>query len=182
MEIIRTEFEGLYIIKPTVYSDSRGYFLESYNAEVWKKHGISFNPVQDNESRSVKGVIRGLHYQLHPFGQAKLIRVIDGSILDISLDLRSNSPTYGKSFSYELTSDSKSQLLIPRGFAHGFSVLSETAIIQYKVDNIYNPAAERGISLLDNSLGIDWKTDISKAIISEKDRNNPVFAVADNNF
>jgi len=182
MEIIRTEFEGLLIIKPTVFSDSRGYFLESYNSETWKKLGILFNPVQDNESKSVKGVIRGLHYQLNPFAQAKLIRVIDGSILDVALDLRGNSPTYGKSFSYELTSESKSQLLIPRGFAHGFSVLSETAVIQYKVDNIYNPAAERGINLLDSSLVIDWKTNLSKAIISDKDRNNPLFANADNNF
>jgi dTDP-4-dehydrorhamnose 3,5-epimerase len=182
MEVIKTDFEGLLIIKPSVFSDSRGYFFESYNSIVWLGMGIDFKPVQDNESKSSKGVIRGLHYQLNPFGQAKLIRVVSGVILDVALDLRRSAPTYGRHFSYELSSESKSQILIPRGFAHGFSVLSETAIIQYKVDNVFNSKSERGINIFDTSLEIDWKTDLSHIITSEKDRNNPGFAEAEKNF
>jgi len=182
MKITETGFEGLLIIEPVVFSDSRGYFMESFNQDAIKKAGIKFVPVQDNESSSVKGVIRGLHYQLRPFDQAKLIRVIEGKILDVAVDLRKASKTYGRWFGTELSSDSKKQLLIPKGFAHGFSVLSKTAVIQYKCDNFYKPAYERGIALNDPALGIDWKTDISKAIISEKDLKNPNFRDADNNF
>jgi len=182
MKITETGFEGLLIIEPVVFSDSRGYFMESFNQDAIKKGGIKFVPVQDNESSSVRGVIRGLHYQLRPFDQAKLIRVIEGKILDVAVDLRKASKTYGRWFGTELSSDSKKQLLIPKGFAHGFSVLSKTAVIQYKCDNFYKPAYERGIALNDPALGIDWKTDIPKAIISEKDLKNPNFRDADNNF
>jgi dTDP-4-dehydrorhamnose 3,5-epimerase len=182
MKITETGFEGLLIIEPVVYADSRGYFMESYNQETFHKAGLVFNPIQDNESRSVKGVIRGLHYQLRPYDQAKLIRVIEGEIQDIALDIRRNSKTYGKWFGIELNSENKKQLLIPRGFAHGFSVLSKTAVIQYKCDNFYKPGFERGISINDPSLGIDWRTNISKATISEKDLKNPHFRDAENNF
>jgi dTDP-4-dehydrorhamnose 3,5-epimerase len=182
MKITRTGFEGLLLVEPVVHSDTRGYFMESFNLDTFRKEGISFIPVQDNESRSTRGVIRGLHYQLKPFDQAKLIRVIAGKIFDVAVDLRKSSLTYGKWFGAELDSESKKQLLIPKGFAHGFSVLSEQAIILYKCDNLYNKAYERGILITDPALNIDWKTDISKAIISEKDRNNPVFHLAENNF
>jgi dTDP-4-dehydrorhamnose 3,5-epimerase len=182
MKISKTGFDGLLIIEPVVFADSRGYFMESYNSGTFRKEGISFSPVQDNESKSTKGVIRGLHYQLRPFDQAKLIRVIEGKILDVAVDIRKASKTYGKWFAVELDSENRKQLFIPRGFAHGFSVLSKIAVIQYKIDNLYRQAAERGISLSDPVLGIDWKTDISKAIISEKDLTQPLFHLAENNF
>ncbi len=182
MKISETGFSGLLLLEPVTFTDPRGYFMESFNKEMLRKAGIAFDPVQDNESSSVKGVIRGLHYQLRPFEQAKLIRVIEGKILDVVLDLRKTSKTYGQWYSVELTAESKKQLFIPRGFAHGFSVLSKTATIQYKCDNYYRPAFERGIILNDPALGIDWKTDMSKAIISEKDLKNPLFRDAENNF
>jgi len=182
MEIIRTKFNGLLLIKPDVYADSRGYFLENFNIETFRKSGIDFHPVQDNESRSLKGVIRGLHYQLRPHDQAKLIRVVEGMIYDVALDLRRDSPTYGKWYGTELDSESKFQLFIPRGFAHGFSVLSDYAVIQYKVDNVYNRLSERGIALNDPDLAIDWKTGKMSTVISEKDMKNPSFNKADNNF
>ena len=182
MRIIRTEFEGLFIVEPVVYKDSRGYFLESFNSESFRKTGILFTTLQDNESRSAKGVIRGLHYQLKPHDQAKLIRVVEGLILDVALDLRKSSSTFGQWYSIELDSESKKSLFIPRGFAHGFSVLSDIAVIQYKCDNLYNRNSERGISLADPALGIDWNTDISNALISEKDNNNPLFENAEMNF
>ncbi len=182
MEIIETGFRGLLVIKPVVYADSRGYFFESFNADTFWQSGISFIPVQDNESKSSKGVIRGLHYQLKPYDQAKLIRVVEGVIFDVALDLRKDSPTYGKWYGIELDSDSKAQFFIPKGFAHGFSVLSDIAIILYKVDNIYNRQAERGISLNDPGLGIDWQIKGNAPVISEKDMKNPVFEKADNNF
>jgi len=182
MKITETGFQGLLVLEPLVHSDSRGYFMESFNKETLRKAGIAFEPVQDNESSSVKGVIRGLHYQLRPFEQAKLIRVIEGKILDVAVDMRRTSKTYGKWFGLELTGESKKQLFIPRGFAHGFSVLSKVAVIQYKCDNYYKPTCERGIALNDLSLGIDWKIDPAKAIISEKDLKNPRFREAENNF
>jgi dTDP-4-dehydrorhamnose 3,5-epimerase len=182
MEIIETGFKGLYIIQPKVYSDSRGYFFESYKLVEFLKAGIDFTPVQDNESKSVKGVIRGLHYQLKPFDQAKLIRVVLGKIFDVAVDLRKESLTYGKWFGIELDSQNKTQLFIPRGFAHGFSVLSDTTVIQYKCDNLYNPQAERGISLKDPDLNIDWKTEGAVEIISEKDMKHPLLREAENNF
>ena len=182
MTITKTEFEGLIIIQPKIFADSRGYFLESFNIEALRKEGIEFNPVQDNESKSVKGVIRGLHYQLNPHSQTKLIRVIEGKIFDVVVDLRKNSATFGKWYGIELDSDSKKQFLIPQGFAHGFSVLSDTAIIQYKCDNVYNPAMERGINLIDPELNIDWKIDKSAYIISDKDIKAPLFKDAEFNF
>lgn len=182
MKVTETGFTGLLVIEPIVHADSRGYFMESFNQDTLRKGGIKFTSVQDNESSSVRGVIRGLHYQLRPFEQAKLIRVIEGKIFDVALDIRRTSKTYGKWFGVEIDSESKKQVLIPRGFAHGFSVLSKTAIIQYKCDNFYKPAYERGIMLNDPALGIDWKIDISKAIISEKDLKNPHFHDAENNF
>jgi dTDP-4-dehydrorhamnose 3,5-epimerase len=182
MEIIETGFRDLLIIRPAIYKDSRGYFFESYNQSVLKNEGIQFNPVQDNESRSVRGVIRGLHYQLDPAAQAKLIRVIEGRILDVVLDLRKGSPTFGKVFSKELDSENKDQLLVPRGLAHGFSVLSDIAVIQYKCDNVYSPQNERGISVNDPELGIDWKISGSDKIISEKDSKHPSFMEAEYNF
>ena len=182
MEIIETGFSGLFVIKPTVYSDKRGYFFEGFNQETYRNAGISFTPVQDNESKSSKGVIRGLHYQLKPHDQAKLIRVIEGKIFDVALDLRRDSPTYGKWFGLELDSDSKTQLFIPKGFAHGFSVLSDVAIILYKTDNFYNRSSERGIALNDPDLDIDWHNRGSTPLISEKDTRNPPLKDAENNF
>jgi len=182
MKIIETGFKGLVVIKPTVYQDSRGYFFESFNNSEMLKEGISFESVQDNESKSSKGVIRGLHYQLNPAAQAKLIRVIDGKIFDVALDLRKDSLTFGKWFGIELDSLTKDQLLIPKGFAHGFSVLSDTAVILYKCDNNYSPNHERGIALFDTELDINWKTGSMKPVISEKDLRQPMFKDAEINF
>jgi len=182
MEITETGFSGLKIIQPRIYSDTRGYFFESYKLETFLKAGIPFNPVQDNESKSVEGVIRGLHYQLEPFAQAKLIRVVLGKIYDVAVDLRRNSQTFGKWYGIELDSENKTQFFIPKGFAHGFSVLSNTAIIQYKCDNLYNPQFERGISLNDPDLGIDWLVGNLKSIISDKDLRHPQLKAAENNF
>lgn len=182
MEIIDTGFEGLLLIKPSVYTDIRGYFFESYNTEAYHIAGIDFIPVQDNESKSSGGVIRGLHYQLMPNDQAKLIRVVEGKIFDVALDLRSDMPTFGKWFGIELDSESKNQLFIPRGFAHGFSVLSDTAIILYKVDNLYNRLAERGINPNDSDLQIDWRIGNRGPVISEKDMKSPPLREAEINF
>jgi len=182
MEIISTGFEGLKLIKPKIFADKRGYFLESFKMSALSEAGITFNPVQDNESKSVAGVVRGLHYQLKPYDQAKLVRVIEGKIYDVALDLRRSSPTFGRWYGAELDSESKIQLFIPRGFAHGFSVLSDVAVIQYKIDNPYNPQAERGIALNDPELGIDWKTGNIEQVISDKDLKSPLFRNADYNF
>lgn len=182
MKIIETGFDGLVILVPNVFPDSRGYFLESFNSNNLMNAGLSFAPVQDNESKSAKGVIRGLHYQLKPFDQAKLIRVVQGKIFDVALDLRKDSKSFGLWYGVELDSETKKQLLIPHGFAHGFSVLSDIAIIQYKCDNFYNPASERGISLNDPSLDINWKINSTDRIISEKDLNHPNFKDAEYNF
>ena len=174
--------KGLVVIQPAIYPDSRGYFFESYNQNFLLKEGIKFNPVQDNESRSSKGVIRGLHYQLAPYTQAKMIRVVEGRIFDVALDIRRNSLTFGKWFGLELDSDSKEQLLVPEGFAHGFSVLSDFAVIQYKCNNFYNPQSERGINVMDPELDINWKTGSIEPIISEKDKKHPYFKDAEYNF
>jgi dTDP-4-dehydrorhamnose 3,5-epimerase len=182
MKIIETGFKGLLIIKPTIYSDSRGYFFESFNQTSLKNVGIIFNPVQDNESKSLKGVIRGFHYQLMPFAQTKLIRVIEGKIFDVALDIRKDSLTYGKWFGIELDSETKDQFLIPEGFAHGFSVLSDIAVIQYKCDKVYNPQYERGISINDPALDINWKLGSGKPVISDKDLKQPLLKDADTNF
>lgn len=182
MKIAETGFNGLLIIKPVIHYDSRGYFFESYNKKDFEKAGIEFAPVQDNESKSVKGVIRGLHYQLKPFPQAKLIRVVTGKIFDVALDLRKSSRTYGKWYGIELDSETKDQFLIPHGFAHGFSVLSENAVIQYKCDSVYNGQYERGINLNDPQLDIYWKLGSTIPVISEKDLMQPVFSEAEMNF
>jgi len=182
MKIIETGFDGLVIIKPTIHSDSRGYFFESFNQVILKNAGITFTSVQDNESKSSKGVIRGLHYQLSPFSQSKLIRVIEGKIFDVALDIRKESRTFGKWFGIELDSESKEQFLIPKGFAHGFSVLSDVAVIQYKCDNAYNPQYERGIALNDPDLDINWKLGSAMPVISDKDLKNPLMKDADYNF
>jgi len=173
MKITETGFEGLYIIQPKVFSDSRGYFFESFKLETFLMSGIPFNPVQDNESRSVKGVIRGLHYQLNPFAQAKLIRVVVGKIYDVAVDLRRNSKTFGKWFGVILDSENKTQLFIPKGFAHGFSVLSDIAVIQYKCDNLYCRESEGAVAWDDPDLGIDWRIPADKVILSPKDANHP---------
>lgn len=182
MKIIETGLPGLLIIEPSVYSDDRGYFFESYHQQRYHDSGISCNFIQDNESKSVQGVVRGLHYQLGDFAQAKLVRVIQGTVYDVAVDLRKDSPTFGKWFGIELSENNKKQLFIPRGFAHGFSVLSETAIFTYKCDNLYNKDAERSINPFDSLLGIDWKTDRNQAIVSEKDLNAPAFAGAEMKF
>jgi dTDP-4-dehydrorhamnose 3,5-epimerase len=182
MKIIETGFRGLLLAKPVIYTDSRGYFFESFNQAAFQDAGISFSPVQDNESKSVKGVIRGLHYQLNPFPQAKLIRVVSGKIFDVALDIRRDSLTFGKWFGIELDSENKDQLLVPHGFAHGFSVLSDIAIIQYKCDNIYNAKFERGINLNDPSLDIYWKLGSTIPVISEKDLAQPLLKEAEINF
>jgi dTDP-4-dehydrorhamnose 3,5-epimerase len=182
MKIIETGFNGLLEIIPAIYADKRGYFFESFNGNAFRDAGISFFPLQDNESKSSKGVIRGLHYQLKPSDQSKLVRVIEGKILDVALDIRQASPTFGKWYGVELDSETKNQLLIPRGFAHGFSVLSEVAIIQYKCDNIYNPLYERGIAFNDPELNINWKIREPDRIISDKDMKHPLLKDAENNF
>ncbi len=182
MKITETGFEGLYIIQPKVFSDSRGYFFESFKLETFLMAGIPFNPVQDNESRSVYGVIRGLHYQLNPFAQAKLIRVVVGKIYDVAVDLRKNSLTFGKWYGVELDSENKTQFFIPKGFAHGFSVLSDIAVIQYKCDNLYQPQSEKGISVKDPDLAIDWLVENIEPVISNKDQNQPRFRNAEMNF
>ena len=182
MKIIETGFRGLLVVKPVIYTDARGYFFESFNQAAFQDADISFSPVQDNESKSVKGVIRGLHYQLNPFPQAKLIRVVSGKIFDVALDIRRDSLTFGKWFGIELDSENKDQLLVPHGFAHGFSVLSDIAIIQYKCDNIYNAKFERGINLSDPSLDIYWKLGSTIPVISEKDLAQPLLKEAEINF
>jgi dTDP-4-dehydrorhamnose 3,5-epimerase len=182
MRVIETGFQGLFILQPKVYDDIRGYFFESYKHEDMVKAGIDFTPVQDNESRSVRGVIRGLHYQLNPCAQAKLIRVVIGEIYDVAVDIRRSSKTFKQWYGVNLNSENKTQFFIPKGFAHGFSVLSDIAVIQYKCDNLYNPELERGISLNDPELGIDWKIGDVEPVISERDLKNPTFSKADINF
>lgn len=182
MPFIETGFDGLKVFEPRVFADSRGYFFESFNQKTFNEAGIDAVFVQDNESKSGYGVLRGLHYQLNPFAQAKLVRVVEGCVLDVVVDIRKGSPTFGKHFAVELTADNKKQLFIPRGFAHGFSVLSETCIFQYKCDNYYSKESEGGIAFNDPLLGIHWGIDLDKAIVSEKDKLLPVMEKALNNF
>ena len=182
MKIIKTNLPGLVVIEPRVFEDYRGYFFESYNQKRYVDAGITETFIQDNESKSVRGVVRGLHYQLGDYSQAKLVRVVQGKVYDIAVDLRKGSPTFGEWFGIELSENNKNQLFVPRGFAHGFSVLSETAIFTYKCDNIYNQKAERSINPFDQKLGIDWKIDGSEQIISDKDKQAPTFGDAEMNF
>ncbi len=170
MEIIRPEIEGLLVLRPKIFTDSRGYFYESYSKKnLDEAIGYPVEFVQDNQSKSSYGVVRGLHFQRPPFAQAKLVRCIKGKVLDVAVDLRRDSPTFGQHFAVELSEENHLQFFIPRGFAHGFSVLSEEAIFQYKCDNYYAPQADGGISLNDESLGIAWKISPDHRILSEKD-------------
>ena len=173
MEILKTSIEGPLIIKPKVFRDSRGYFFESWTQRNIEQAIGKITFVQDNESKSVRGVIRGLHFQSPPFAQSKLVRCVTGCVLDVIVDIRKGSPTYGQHISVELSGDNHLQLFVPKGFAHGFAVLSEEAIFQYKCDNYYAPEADGGISLLDKSLNIDWRIPLDEAILSDKDRNRP---------
>ncbi len=182
MKIIETPIPGLLIIEPRVFADERGYFFESYNQNKFAENGLISSFVQDNESKSHRGVLRGLHYQLAPYGQTKLIRVVRGTVYDVAVDLREGSPAFGQWFGLEVSATNKKQFYIPKGFAHGFSVLSDYAIFSYKCDEFYTPSADRGIRLDDPALAIDWKISPEEAVISEKDRILPYFADAEMNF
>jgi len=182
MEIIKTPISGLVIVKPSVFTDSRGFFYETYNEKSYLEAGIDLHFCQDNQSKSSYGVIRGLHYQLNPQSQSKLVSVILGSVWDVAVDLRAASPTFGQWYGVELTEENHLQFLIPQGFAHGFSVLTETAVFSYKCDNFYSPTLERGIMYNDPALAIDWKIPADKAVISDKDLKHRLFIDADKNF
>jgi dTDP-4-dehydrorhamnose 3,5-epimerase len=182
MPFVKTDFPDLLIFEPKVFEDSRGYFFESYNANTCKAEGVEMIFIQDNQARSEYGVIRGLHYQLAPYAQTKFIRVLLGSILDVVVDLRKGSPTFGKSFSIELSASNKRQLLVPKGFAHGYSVLSSIAEVFYKCDTFYNKEAEAGLLYNDKILNIDWQIEAGKEIISPKDLIQPTFNNCKNNF
>ena len=175
MNLIKTMIDGLVVLKPTIFKDNRGYFMESYNQKNINKLVGNVNFVQDNESESSRGVLRGLHFQKPPYAQAKLVRCLKGSVLDVVLDLRKDSKTYGIFETILLTEENKKQLFIPKGFAHGFVVLSETAIFSYKVDNYYNPDSESGVLWNDLALNIDWKINKKEIIVSEKDKSLPTF-------
>jgi dTDP-4-dehydrorhamnose 3,5-epimerase len=182
MPFIKTDFPDLLIFEPIIFEDSRGYFFESYNANTCKADGVEITFIQDNQARSEYGVIRGLHYQLAPYAQTKFIRVLSGAILDVVVDMRKGSPTFGKSFSIELSAANKRQLLVPKGFAHGYSVLSQTAEVFYKCDAFYKKEAEAGLIYNDKLLNIDWQIEAGKEIISPKDLIQPAFNNCENNF
>lgn len=176
MDFFKPHIEGLVVLTPTVFKDNRGYFFESYNQKTWQEAGISAQFVQDNESFSSQNTLRGLHFQKPPFAQAKLVRVLEGTVWDVAVDLRQNSPTFGQWYGVELSGENKKQFFIPRGFAHGFSVLTPTAKFAYKCDNFYNKASEGAVLFKDADLNIDWKIDLTKAVLSQKDLNNLPFA------
>lgn len=182
MKIETTPIQDLVIINPTVFQDERGYFMESYNQQKFAELGITIDFVQDNQSFSKQGTLRGLHYQNPPFAQTKLVRVLQGEIIDVAVDIRKNSPTYGQHFAIKLSAENKKQLLIPQGFAHGFSVVSETAVVLYKCDQFYNKASEGGIRFDDPALNIDWGIDLKTAIVSDKDIELPNFADCNSGF
>jgi dTDP-4-dehydrorhamnose 3,5-epimerase len=182
MPFLDTRFDGLKIFEPRVFIDSRGYFFESFNQQTFQEAGIENVFVQDNESLSQRGVLRGLHYQLNPMSQAKLVRVVIGEVLDVVVDIRKKSPTFGKSYSLNISAENKRQLYIPRGFAHGFIVLSEECIFQYKCDNFYSKESEGGIIYNDSDLNIDWQLNESQFVISDKDKSLPTFKNCINNF
>ncbi|WP_338646118.1 dTDP-4-dehydrorhamnose 3,5-epimerase [Flavobacterium sp. KS-LB2] len=182
MTIEQTTIKDLVIINPAVFNDERGYFFEAYNQAKFHENGIMYQFIQDNQSFSKRGVIRGLHLQINPFAQAKLVRVLEGEILDVAVDLRKNSATYGQHFSVVLSAANKKQLMVPHGFAHGFSVLSETASVMYKVDQLYHKESERGIRYDDPTLAIDWQLNPEEVIVSEKDLVLPGFDVIDWEF
>ena len=185
--VIKTEIDGVVIIEPKVFGDARGYFFESFSERDFNEamtpilgHGIKF--VQDNESMSSYGVMRGLHFQTMPYTQSKLVRCVKGAVLDVAVDIRKGSPTYGQHVAVELTEDNHRQFFVPRGFAHGFAVLSETAVFQYKCDNFYAPANDGGVSIVDDSLGIDWRIPVEKALLSEKDTKHDLLKDFDSPF
>jgi dTDP-4-dehydrorhamnose 3,5-epimerase len=182
IKLIETGLPGLIILEPMVFSDDRGYFFESYNQKDYAEAELDFNPVQDNESCSVYGVIRGLHFQKEPHAQTKLVRVIEGEIFDVAVDIRKGSPTCGKWYGINLSSENKRQFFIPKGFAHGFSVLSKKAIVMYKCDDYYSPQDEGSIFALDPMLAIEWGIKKGQEILSSKDRKNPQFSELKNNF
>ena len=187
INVIKTEIDGVVIIDPKVFGDARGYFFESFSERDFNQamtpilgHGIKF--VQDNESMSSYGVMRGLHFQTMPYTQSKLVRCVKGAVLDVAVDIRKGSPTYGQHVAVELTEDNHRQFFVPRGFAHGFAVLSETAVFQYKCDNFYAPANDGGVSIVDESLGIDWRIPVEKALLSEKDTKHDLLKDFDSPF
>ncbi len=182
MNFIKTEIPDVIIIEPNVYIDPRGYFMESFRKDKFVAAEINAEFLQDNQSFSKFGVLRGLHYQKAPYAQAKLVRVLSGRILDVAVDMRKGSPYFGKHVAVELSAENKKQLYIPRGFAHGFVILSETAEFFYKCDNLYHPESDRGIAFDDPALGIDWGIDKESIILSDKDKKHPALADADNNF
>ncbi|MEQ8926125.1 MAG: dTDP-4-dehydrorhamnose 3,5-epimerase [Fulvivirga sp.] len=176
MKVTPTEFQGLFVVEPTVFEDHRGYFMESYNQKKLLEYGIDFNFVQDNQSKSSYGVLRGLHFQNPPHAQTKLVRALQGRIIDAVVDIRKSSPTYGKSFSIELSDENKRQIIVPKGFAHGFSVLSDTAEILYKCDAFYNKESEGGLMYNDSAFNIDWGLADNELILSEKDQGYQPFS------
>ncbi len=182
MIVKQTKIQGLLIIEPKVFGDNRGYFFESWNHKDALNNNLQFLPIQHNESSSSYGVIRGLHYQLNPYAQSKLVRVVYGNVLDVAVDLRKDSSTFGQYVAVELSGENKLQFLIPRGFAHGFAVLSEKVVFSYLCDEYYSPESERGIIYNDKTLNIDWKIPQDKIIVSEKDTKNPLFSNAEMNF
>lgn len=182
MNIIKTGIDGAVVIEPRIFTDARGYFFESYSKKLFDEKIAKVEFVQDNESKSTYGVIRGLHFQRPPHCQAKLVRCVKGRVLDVAVDLRKGSPTYGHHVAVELSEENHRQFFIPHGFAHGFSVLSDTAVFQYKCDDYYHPETEGGISCIDTDLGIDWRIDPTKAILSEKDLRNPLLKDFDSPF
>lgn len=187
MEVIKTAIDGVLIIEPRVFKDSRGYFFESFSKREFDEKvgailGHTINFVQDNESMSSYGVMRGLHFQKMPYTQSKLVRCVKGAVLDVAVDIRKGSPTFGQHVAVELTEDNHRQFFIPRGFAHGFAVLSETAVFQYKCDEFYHPEADGGICIKDESLGFDWKIPVEKAVLSEKDMKHPCLKDAESFF
>ena len=182
MEVIKTNIEGVVIIEPRIFRDARGYFFESFSQREFDAKVRPIRFVQDNESMSSYGVMRGLHFQCPPYTQSKLVRCVRGRVLDVAVDIRKGSPTYGQHVAVELTEENHRQFFVPRGFAHGFAVLSQTAIFQYKCDNFYAPQADGGISIKDDSLGIDWRIPVSEALLSDKDTRHPLLRDFDSPF
>lgn len=182
MEVIKTAIDDVVIIEPRLFKDARGYFFESFSQREFDEKVAPIQFVQDNESMSSYGVMRGLHFQCPPFAQSKLVRCVKGAVLDVAVDIRKGSPTYGQHVAVELTEENHRQFFIPRGFAHGFAVLSDIAVFQYKCDNFYHPEADGGISILDTSLGIDWRIPTDKALLSDKDTKHPLLKDFDSPF
>ena len=182
MNVIKTDIEGVVIIEPRIFTDARGYFFESFSERDFCREVREVRFVQDNESKSAYGVMRGLHFQRPPFAQSKLVRVTKGAVLDVAVDIRKGSPTYGKHVAVELTEENHRQMFMPKGIAHGFAVLSEEAVFQYKCDNFSAPQADGGICITDESLGIDWKIPMEAAIMSEKDKKHPMLKDFDSPF